>query len=37
MQAGYSGTFQAKKLGIKPHQRVSLDDPPDGWRGLLTV
>ena len=31
MQAGYSGTLQAKKLGIKPHQRVSLDDPPDGW------
>jgi hypothetical protein len=31
MPAGYSGTPQAKKLGIKPHQRLCLDDPPDDW------
>jgi hypothetical protein len=31
MAAGYSGTPQARKLGIKPGQRVALDEPPDGW------
>lgn len=31
MAAGYSGTPQARKLGIKPGQRVSLDNPPPGW------
>ena len=31
MTAGYSGTPQARKLGIKPGQRVSLDNPPAGW------
>lgn len=31
MPAGYSGTPQAKKLGIKPHQRLCPDDPPDDW------
>ena len=30
--AGYSGTPQARKLGLKPGQRVSLDHPPAGWR-----
>jgi hypothetical protein len=30
--AGYSGTPQARKLGIKPGQRVVLDHPPPGWR-----
>ncbi|HEY8721926.1 DUF3052 domain-containing protein [Pengzhenrongella sp.] len=29
--AGYSGTPQARKLGIKPGQRVALDAPPEGW------
>jgi len=29
--AGYSGTPQARKLGLKPGHRVLLDDPPDGW------
>ena len=23
--------MQARKLGLKPGQRVSLDDPPPGW------
>jgi hypothetical protein len=32
MPAGYSGTPQARKLGLKPGHRVALDDPPDGWR-----
>jgi hypothetical protein len=32
MPAGYSGTPQARKLGLKPGRRVALDDPPDGWR-----
>jgi len=32
MAAGYSGTPQARKLGIKPGQRVGLDQPPAGWR-----
>ncbi|MGC2208439.1 MAG: VOC family protein [Candidatus Dormiibacterota bacterium] len=31
MPAGYSGTPQARKLGVKAQQRVSLDRPPDGW------
>ena len=31
MTAGYSSTPQAKKLGLKPGQRVSLDRPPAGW------
>lgn len=29
--AGYSGAPQARKLGLKPGQRVALDAPPDGW------
>jgi hypothetical protein len=29
--AGYSGTPQARKLGLKPGQRVALDAGPDGW------
>ena len=35
--------MQARKLGLKPGQRVSLDDPPPGWTlsdppdGLLYV
>jgi hypothetical protein len=29
--AGYSGTAQARKLGLKPGQRIALDEPPDGW------
>jgi hypothetical protein len=32
MTAGYSGTPQARKLGLKPGQRVCLDRPPDGWQ-----
>jgi hypothetical protein len=28
---GYSGTPQARKLGLKPGQRVSLDAAPSGW------
>jgi hypothetical protein len=31
MTAGYSGTPQARKLGLKTGQRVALDDAPDGW------
>jgi Protein of unknown function (DUF3052) len=31
MAAGYSGTPQAKKLGLKPGQRVSIDGAPSGW------
>jgi hypothetical protein len=31
LTAGYSGTPQARKLGLKPGQRVALDEPPDGW------
>ena len=27
-----AGTPQARKLGLKPGQRIALDDPPDGWR-----
>jgi hypothetical protein len=29
--AGYSGTPQAKKLGLKAGQRVSIDGAPPGW------
>ncbi len=32
MMAGYSGTPQARKLGLKSGQRVSLDHPPPGWK-----
>ena len=28
---GYSGRPQAAKLGLKPGQRVSLHQPPNGW------
>jgi hypothetical protein len=31
MAAGYSGTPQARKLGLKPGQRVALDHPPPRW------
>jgi DUF3052 family protein len=31
MAAGYSGTPQSRKLGLKTGQRVALDDPPRGW------
>ena len=31
MPVGYSGNPQAKKLGLKPGQRLCLDHPPDGW------
>jgi hypothetical protein len=29
--ADYSGTPQARKLGLKPGCRVALDDPPPAW------
>jgi hypothetical protein len=29
--AGYSGTPQARKLGLKPGMRVALDHAPGGW------
>jgi hypothetical protein len=32
MAAGYSGTPQARKLGLKPGQRVALDHRPPRWR-----
>ena len=32
MAAGYPGTPQARKLGLKPGQRVALDHAPPGWR-----
>ena len=32
MAAGYSGTPQARKLGLKPGQRVALDHPPPRWQ-----
>lgn len=32
MPAGYSGTPQARKLGIKSGQRICLDNSPPGWR-----
>jgi hypothetical protein len=31
MSAGYSGRLQSAKLGLRPGQRVSLDQRPDGW------
>ena len=31
-RTGETGTPQARKLGLKPGQRVALDDAPDGWR-----
>ena len=31
MTTGYSGTPQARKLGIKPGHRVSFDNAPPGW------
>jgi hypothetical protein len=31
MAAGYPGTPQSRKLGIKAGQRVALDGPPPGW------
>jgi Protein of unknown function (DUF3052) len=31
MATGYSGRSQAAKLGLKPEQRVHLEDPPAGW------
>lgn len=31
MSIGYSGTPQARKLGIKPGQRICLDNSPSGW------
>ena len=31
MTAGYSGTPQARKLGLKPGQRVAMDHPPPHW------
>jgi hypothetical protein len=31
MPAGYHGTPQARKLGLKPGLRVALDDAPPGW------
>jgi hypothetical protein len=41
--AGYSGTPQARKLGLKPGSRVALDHVPSDWElldppdGLVTV
>ena len=32
MTAGYSGTPQARKLGLKAGQRVAFDEPPPGWQ-----
>ncbi len=32
MDAGYSGTPLAQKLGIKPDSRFGLLHPPSGWR-----
>lgn len=29
--SGYSGAPQARKLGLKPAQRVALDQSPPGW------
>jgi hypothetical protein len=31
MTAGYSGTPQVRKLGIKPGMRVAVEKTPDGW------
>lgn len=42
-EAGYSGTPQARKLGLKAGHRLCLDHPPRGWRvtdrpdGVTTV
>jgi hypothetical protein len=33
--AGYSGTPLAKKLGIKPHQRIAVVNAPTGLPVLL--
>jgi hypothetical protein len=30
-ESGYSGTPQARKLGLKPGLRVAFDCAPDGW------
>jgi hypothetical protein len=35
MSAGYSGTPLVRKLGIKPGMACAVQDPPDGYRGLL--
>ena len=32
MANGYSDTPQARKLGVKPGQRICLDNSPPGWR-----
>ncbi len=32
MSPGHPGTPQSRKLGLKPGQRVALDEPPAGWR-----
>jgi hypothetical protein len=32
VMAGYAATPQARKLGLKPGQRVGLDRAPDGWQ-----
>jgi hypothetical protein len=43
MPAGYSGTPQARKLGLKTGQRICLDNVPEGWMltdappGLVSV
>lgn len=43
VSAGYSGSPQARKLGLKPGQRLVLDRPPPGWsladppQGLIEV
>jgi hypothetical protein len=31
MEAGYSGTPQSRKLGLKPGQRVCVNCAPPGW------
>ena len=31
MTSGYSGTPQARKLGLKPGYRLSIDNAPAGW------
>jgi hypothetical protein len=31
MSPGYPGSPQSRKLGLKPGQRVTLDQPPAGW------
>jgi hypothetical protein len=32
MSAGYSRSSQTRKLGLKPGDRLGLDEPPPGWR-----